>query len=265
MRFDIITIFPNLFTSYVKETIIARAIRNKLLRVNLVDLRKFAEAGDTHRSVDDRPYGGGPGMILMVEPIYRVLRHLRVYSPSPGPRRTSLSLEGEGFGVRGRRRSKTRIVLLSPDGKPFTQREAERLAKYDRLVLLCGRYEGFDARVEKLVDEKISIGPYVLAGGELPAMVVLEAVARHIPGVIGHPDALKEETFSKGMDYVEYPQYTRPEVFYPNSLPPLMKGRRGGVNGKKRALRVPKILLSGNHKKIAAWRRYAGRSRSPFR
>ncbi len=131
--------------------------------------------------------------------------------------------------------------MLSPDGKQFTQREAERWAKYTRIVLLCGRYEGFDARVEKLVDEKISIGPYVLAGGELPAMVVLETVARHLPGVVGHPDALKEETFSKDLDYVEYPQYTRPEVFCP-------AGKRG------RAWRVPKVLLSGNHKKIAEWR-----------
>ena len=131
--------------------------------------------------------------------------------------------------------------MLTPDGKPFTQREAERLSKYDRLVLLCGRYEGFDARTVKLVDEKLSIGPYVLAGGELPAMVVLEAVARHVPGVVGHPEALKEETFSQGMDYVEYPQYTRPETFRP-------AGKRGT------AWRVPKILLSGDHKKIAAWR-----------
>ncbi|TSC76548.1 MAG: tRNA (guanine37-N1)-methyltransferase [Parcubacteria group bacterium Gr01-1014_31] len=254
MRFDIITIFPNLFASYLEETIIARAIRKKSLRVNLVDLRRFAKAGDAHRSVDGRPYGGGPGMILMVEPIAKALRALRIKNQesrikgSDWP--TASPLVGEARrGVRGR--SKARVVMLSPDGKPFTQREAERLSKYDRLVLLCGRYEGFDARTVKLVDEKLSIGPYVLAGGELPAMVVLEAVARHVPGVVGHPEALKEETFSQGMDYVEYPQYTRPEKFVPAGL-----RLRGSDSRSKRgaAWRVPKILLSGDHKKIAAWR-----------
>lgn len=252
MRFDIITIFPDLFSSYLKETIIARAIRKKLLRVNLVDLRKFAKAGDTHRSVDDRPYGGGPGMILMIEPIYKALRNLRI--TNYGLRIKGKKKDNPQSAIRN-----TRIILLTPSGKQFTQREAERLAKYDRLVLLCGRYEGFDARVEKLVDEKISLGPYVLAGGELPAMVMLEVVARHIPGVVGHPDALKEETFSKDLDYVEYPQYTRPEVFRPTppkqSSPPYQGGARGGK--RDRVWRVPKILLSGNHKKIAAWRKRA--------
>ena len=235
MRFDIITIFPHLFESYFKETIIARAIRKKKLSVNFVDLRMYAKAGDSHRSVDDRPYGGGPGMILTVEPIVKALRALERKAKS------------------AKRKTKERIIMLSPDGKQFTQREAERLAKYDRLVLLCGRYEGFDARVEKLVDEKISLGPYVLAGGELPAMVVMETVARHIPGVVGHPGALKEETFSQDLDYVEYPQYTRPEVFRP-------AGKRG------RAWRVPKVLLVGNHRKIKEWRaRKSKRSSPPLR
>lgn len=243
MRFDIITIFPDLFTSYLKETIIARAIREKKLSVNLVDLRRFAKSGDTHRSVDDRPYGGGPGMILMVEPIAKALRALT---------------KGKMKNEKGK--SRERIIMLSPDGKQFTQREAERLAKYDRIVMLCGRYEGFDARVEKLVDEKISIGPYVLAGGELPAMVMLEVIARHIPGVVGHPDALKEETFSKDLDYVEYPQYTRPEVFFPEGTrkqrnEKTKKQRNRKTKKQMRGWRVPKILLSGNHKKIAEWRR----------
>lgn len=124
--------------------------------------------------------------------------------------------------------------MLTPAGKKFNQREAERLAKYDQIILLCGRYEGFDARVDKLIDEKLSIGDYVLAGGELAAMVVTEAVARQIPGVVGHEHALDEETFSHGLDYIEYPQYTRPEDF---------KGQK-----------VPKILLSGNHGEIKKWR-----------
>ena len=249
MRFDIITIFPNLFSSYLEETIIARAIRKKLLRVNLVDLRKFAKAGDSHRSVDGRPYGGGPGMILLVEPPYKALRSLRIKNYEL--RILKKKKNNPQFAIRN-----PRIIQLSPEGKPFTQREAERFAKYDRLVLLCGRYEGFDGRVDNLIDEKISIGPYVLAGGELPAMVVLETVARHIPGVVGHADALKEETFSKDLEYVEYPQYTRPEVFYPTPrYPPLRRG------GKKRGWRVPKVLLSGNHGKISVWRKQHRASR----
>ena len=249
MRFDIITIFPNLFSSYLEETIIARAIRKKLLRVNLVDLRKFAKAGDSHRSVDGRPYGGGPGMILLVEPIYKALRSLRIKNYEL--RILKKKKNNPQFAIRN-----PRIIQLSPEGKPFTQREAERFAKYDRLVLLCGRYAGFDGRVDNLIDEKISIGPYVLAGGELPAMVVLETVARHIPGVVGHADALKEETFSKDLEYVEYPQYTRPEVFYPT--PPYPPLRRGG---KKRGGRGPKGLLSGNHGEISVWRKQHRASR----
>ena len=125
--------------------------------------------------------------------------------------------------------------MLAPEGHQFNQKEAKRLVKYDQLILLCGRYEGFDARVDDYIDEKISIGPYVLAGGELPALIVAEAVARHVPGVVGHQDALKDETFSHGDEYIEYPQYSRPEVF----------------EGK----RVPKVLLSGDHAAVAAWRK----------
>ena len=140
--------------------------------------------------------------------------------------------------------------MLTPAGKKFTQREVERLAKYNQLILLCGRYEGFDARVDKLVDEKISIGDYVLSGGELPAMVVVEAVARQIPGVVGHKDALSEETFAKGLDYVEYPQYTRPEKFKVKSQ-----------KSKVKIMEVPKVLLSGNHKEIKKWRERQSKKR----
>lgn len=139
--------------------------------------------------------------------------------------------------------------MLTPSGKRFTQRDAERLAKYDRLILLCGRYEGFDARVDKLVDEKISIGDYVLAGGEIPAMVILETVARHISGVVGHKDALKDETFSKDLEYKEYPQYTRPEVFFP-----IKKLGNKEIKKLRKGWRVPKVFLSGDHKKIQEWR-----------
>jgi len=208
--FDIITIFPKIFDSYFNESIIKRAQKNKLIKINIHDLRKYSPAKGIHKSVDDKPYGGGPGMILMVEPIYKALRAMK-------------------------KKKKRRIIMLTPAGKKFTQREAERLSKYDQIVLLCGRYEGFDARVDKLVDEKISIGDYVLAGGELAAMIVTEAVARNIKGVVGHEHALEDETFSHDLDYIEYPQYTRPEDF---------KGQK-----------VPKVLLSGNHKEIEKWRK----------
>lgn len=219
MRFDIVTIFPRAFDSYLNESIIKRAREKKLVDIRIHNLRDYTT--DKHKTVDDRPYGGGPGMVLMVEPIYRVLSALKAAPP-----RTAKS------------KRETRVVVLAPEGKQLTQREAERLSKYKRLVLLCGRYEGFDSRVDKFVDEKISIGPYVLAGGELPAMVLLETVARNVPGVVGHPEALKEETFSKNLEYVEYPQYTRPEVF--------------AVGTKK--LRVPRVLMSGDHAAIATWR-----------
>jgi tRNA (guanine37-N1)-methyltransferase len=163
-------------------------------------------------------------MILMVEPVYKAILQA-----------TSYQLQAK---------KKCRVIMLTPAGKKFTQREAERLAQYDQLILLCGRYEGFDARVDKLVDEKISIGDYVLSGGELPAMVVVEAVARQIPGVVGHKDALSEETFSGGLDYIEYPQYTRPETF-----------KSQIANRKSQIWRVPKVLLSGDHRKIAEWRK----------
>lgn len=207
-QFDIITIFPKIFDSYFNESILKRAQEKKLISIKAHDLRSYSV--DKHNTVDDRPYGGGPGMILMVEPISKALKEVK-------------------------RKKKSRVIMLTPAGKKFDQREAERLAKYDQLILLCGRYEGFDARIDKLVDEKISIGDYVLAGGELPAMVVVEAVARQIPGVVGHEHALDEETFSEDLDYIEYPQYTRPEYF----------------EGQK----VPKVLLSGNHVEIKKWRK----------
>ena len=240
MRFDIITLFPELVANYFSATILSRARRQGRIKINVVDLRRFADRGDRYQSVDDRPYGGGPGMLLKIEPIYRALRHLHVFPPSPPtplPRRRGWSATDQ---VRGRSH-RTRVILLTPAGKRFTQREAERLAKYDRLVLLSGRYEGFDARVAKLVDEELSLGDFVLAGGELPALVMVEAIARHVPGVVGHPDALREETFAGDLTATEYPQYTRPAEFRP-------AGKRGPV------WKVPKVLLSGDHKKIASWR-----------
>jgi len=211
LEFHIITIFPDIFDSYIKESIINRAQKKRLIKILTHTPRRFAV--DKHRTVDDRPYGGGPGMILMFEPIYKTIKSIP-------------------------KKKKRKIVMLDPSGKQLTQREAERYAKLNQLILLAGRYEGFDARLERVVDEKVSIGPYVLAGGELPALVIVEATARLVPGVLGHEHSAKDETFSQDLDYIEYPQYTRPEaVIY---------------RGKK--LRVPPVLLSGNHAKIKEWR-----------
>lgn len=205
MKFTVITLFPRLIESYFEETILKRALEKKLIELELIDLRQFGLG--SHHQVDDRPYGGGPGMILMVEPIAK-----------------ALAKAGKG-----------RKIMLDPAGKKFTQREAEKLSKYDHLILLSGRYEGFDARVEKLVDEKISIGDYVLAGGELPALVIIETVSRLSRGVVGKEESLKEETFAGNLDYVEYPQYTRPDNY--------------------KEMKVPEVLLSGNHKAIDKWRK----------
>ncbi|MBI4272967.1 tRNA (guanosine(37)-N1)-methyltransferase TrmD [Candidatus Uhrbacteria bacterium] len=212
MRFDIITIFPHILDSYFNESILKRAQEKKFISVHIHDLRIWTS--NKHRTVDDRPYGGGPGMILKVEPIAKALRAIK-------------------------RKKKSRVILLDPAGKQFSQQAAKKYSKLDQLIFVCGRYEGFDERVKKYVDEKISIGPYVLSGGELGAMVILEAVARLKAGVLGNAESLQEEShLIEG--YIEYPQYTRPEVF---------DGRR-----------VPSVLLSGDHKKIEEWQSRKRRS-----
>ncbi|HXK40579.1 MAG TPA: tRNA (guanosine(37)-N1)-methyltransferase TrmD [Candidatus Paceibacterota bacterium] len=220
MKFDIITIFPDLFNNFLNESLLARAQKKKLLKINLYNLRKWTK--DRHKTVDDRPYGGGAGMLLKIEPIFRAVESLKVKKFKSS-------------------KLKTRTILLSAKGKTFTQKDARRLSKYDRLIFVCGRYEGVDERVAKYVaDEEISIGNYVLFGGEVAAMVIIEAVSRLVPGVIAKPESVKYESFSdKGSKAKEYPQYTRPEVIT--------------LNGKK--LRVPKVLLSGNHGEIEKWRK----------
>ena len=225
MQFDILTIFPKMFDGYFSESIIKRARERKLLDIRVHDLRAWSE--DKHHKVDDKPYGGGPGMVMAIGPFFRALKGLKV-----GGQRTAVS---------GRRaRNGTRIILMSAKGKKFTHREAVRLAKYDRVVLLCGRYEGVDERVAAhLADEELSIGEYVLTGGELPAMVVVDAVSRHVPGVLGAKESLTRESHTEE-GVTEHPQYTRPDVFSPK------KGTRWSV---------PKILLSGDHKKIEEWRK----------
>lgn len=193
----------------MKASLLGKAQAKKLIKVNLVQLREFSR--DRHKKVDDKPYGGGPGMVMEIEPIYRAVE-----------------------AIKRKAKGKTRVILFSTRGKKFDQASARRLAKYKNLVLICGRYEGVDERVAKYVtDEEISVGDYVLSGGELPAMIVIEAVSRHIKGVLGKQESLEE---IKG----SYPVYTRPEVFVTKE-------------GKKWS--VPSVLLSGHHKKIEEWRR----------
>lgn len=227
MKIDIITIFPNLFSGFLTESLLARAQKKRLLTIKTHNLRQWTD--DKHKTVDDRPYGGGAGMVLKVEPIYKGVKSLTLR-------------QAQG------RRSKKRIVLLSAKGKTFTQKDARRLAKYEQIIFICGRYEGVDERVAKYVaDEEISIGNYVLFGGEVASMVIIEAVSRLIPGVVQKEESVKNESFSdKEAKAKEYPQYTRPEEFKPKLK----------VKSKKlKVWRVPKILLSGNHKKIDEWRK----------
>jgi len=225
MRFDLLSIFPDIFDSYFSHTLLARAQKKKLIKVVLHDLRKWAK--DKHRTVDDRPYGGGVGMVMKVDVVTRALQALAKFKIQSSNVKSSTKSKFQKTKLR------TRIILLTPQGKVFNQRHAKRLNRYyNRLILVSGRYEGYDERIRSLVDEEISIGDYVLTGGELPAMVVVDAVARLVPGVVGKEQSIKDESFSEGL--LEYPHYTRPAEF----------------NGKK----APKVLLSGNHAEIKKWR-----------
>lgn len=213
MRFDIISIFPESFRSYFDASILKRAQDEGRVSITVHDLRDYTH--DARRTVDDTPYGGGAGMVMKVEPFVEALDALRPAT--------------------GEHSQRTRVVLLSAKGKPYTQADARRLAGYDRLILLCGRYEGIDERVaEGHADEELSIGEYVLTGGELPAMVVVDSVTRLLPGVLGNAESAWDESFTE-TGVVEYPQYTKPDEF---------RGRR-----------VPGVLLSGHHAAIAEWRR----------
>ena len=207
MKFDIITIFPDIFESYFSKAMIKRAQLKKIVNIKITDLRRFA--GNKYKSVDDTPYGGGAGMVLKIEPIYKALKSIK-------------------------KKKKSRVILFSARGKTLTQKDLRRLKKYDQLIMICGRYEGVDNRVaEHLADEEISIGDYVLTGGEIPAMVLVDGVTRLLPGVLGNLESPKDESFAKENE-LEYPQYTKPEKF--------------------RNWKVPEVLLSGNHGKIKEWR-----------
>jgi tRNA (guanine37-N1)-methyltransferase len=222
LQFDVITIFPKIFDSYLKESFIKKAQEKGLIKIRIHNLRNFTK--DKHKTVDDRPYGGGLGMVLKIEPIYKAIKELS-------------SLRRKGL-------LKRKIILFTPRGRKFNQKMAYQFSKLDQIIMICGRYEGVDERVAKYIaDMELSIGDYDLMGGELPAMVVIETVARLIPGVLGKPELLKER-ITKEKGFVEYPQYTRPEVFSPKK----------GIYW-----RVPKVLLSGHHEKIAEWRKKHGK------
>ena len=239
MIFDIITIFPRIFDSYLKESFIKKAQQKGLIKIRIHNLRDFTT--DKRKTVDDRPYGGGLGMVIKVEPVFRAISTL-----------TKLKIKNEKLKIT---KPKTKIILFTPRGKKFNQRIAYSLSKLDQLILICGRYEGVDERVAKYIaDMELSIGDYDLMGGELPAMIVIETVARLIPGVLGKPALLKER-ITKEKGFIEYPQYTRPEVFSPSkekTCPPKFR--------KAKVWRVPKVLLSGHHKKIEEWRGKYGKA-----
>lgn len=211
IKFHVITIFPEAFKTYFETSLLGKAQKHGLIKINLFDLRRFAN--DKHKTVDDKPYGGGPGMVLKVEPIFKATEFLRKKAKIQN--------------------TKTRVILFSTRGKNLDRKTARRLSKYKNLILICGRYEGVDERVARYIaDEEISVGNYVLSGGELPAMLFIEAVSRYIDGVLGKRESLEE---LKG----SYPVYSRPEKF--------------------RDWQVPEVLLSGNHKKIEDWRSKLGK------
>lgn len=227
MIFNILTLFPDIITSYTGESILKRAQAGKYITINPVNIRNFAT--DKHHTVDDTPYGGGAGMIMKPEPIYEALRSIDAlpYKSVRGIKKVTKVFDGS-------LKKKKKTVYLSPRGRQFDQRMAEELAQYQEITLICGRYEGVDHRVvEHMIDEEVSIGPYVLAGGELGALVMIEAISRIIPGVLGNPESLIDETHAVHID-AEYPQYTKPREYM--------------------GWEVPAVLLSGDHKKITEWK-----------
>lgn len=209
MRIDILTLFPSMFKGPFEESIINRARQKGLVQIEIHNLRKWAK--DKRGTVDDRPYGGGVGMIMMVEPIYKAIKELKAKD----------------------KKQKTKVILLDPRGKIWNQKLAQKYAKLKHIILICGHYEGVDERVRNFIDEEISIGDYILTGGEIPAMVLVDSIVRLIPGVLEKSQATRLESFAEGL--LEFPQYTRPRNFH--------------------GWQVPKILLSGNHQKIEEWRK----------
>ena len=217
MIFTVLTLFPGIFDSPLKESITKKAVEKGLISFNITNIRDYAD--DAHKTCDDAPYGGGPGMVMKIEPIHRAMAHLEETTGRP------------------------RYILLSPQGRIFDEEAAIRYSRIEHLCLVCGRYEGLDERVLDLVDEEVSIGDYVLSGGEIPALVLIDAITRCIPGVLGNEQSSIDESFSRGL--LEYPQYTRPDVFMD--------------------MEVPAVLLSGNHEEIRKWRRKEALKKTIFK
>lgn len=212
MHFHIITIFPEIFDSYFSQSIIKKAVEAKKIKISVYDLRKWAK--DKHKTVDDRPFGGGAGMLMKPEPIISAIKAI------------------------SRNKKGARVILFEASGKSWEQKKANSCLGYRHIIMVCGRYEGIDDRVKYLADEKISIGKFVLTGGEIPAMTVVDSITRLIPGVLGNVQSAQTESFQNDLNEGEYPQFTRPRALL--------------VKGKMR--KVPEVLLSGNHKEIEKWR-----------
>jgi tRNA (guanine37-N1)-methyltransferase len=219
MRIDVLTLFPEMFAGPLSAGVLRLAQEGGLIQVHVTNIRDFGQG--RHRQVDDKPFGGGPGMLMKPEPVVRCVEHVRGLAEPPG-----------------------RLVLLTPQGRRFDQAAARELAAEERLVLVCGRYEGFDERIRLVLNpDEISIGDYVLSGGEVPALVVIDATVRLLPGALGAPDGAADDSFAAGL--LEGPQFTRPRVF--------------------RGLAVPDVLVSGNHARVADWRRREARRRTAER
>jgi tRNA (guanine37-N1)-methyltransferase len=244
MIFHIITIFPEIFNSYFNESIIKRAQKEGHIKIEIHNLRDWTT--DKHRTVDDTPYGGGAGMVMRADIIYRAVHDLTSHISHRASHAYKNSTIPKTRDTRCAIRD-VRTILFSAKGKLWNQQLARKYSNYENIVMVCGRYEGVDERVRKFVDDEVSVGPYVLTGGEIPAMIVVDSIARLIPGVLGNKESLSDESFNQldlkskisNLKSLECPHYTRPEIFTDDS-------------GKKN--RVPKILLSGDHKKIATWR-----------
>ena len=222
VRFDIITLFPPIFAGYLTQSLLAKAIERGLVEIHIHDLREWS-IDLKHHKIDDRPYGGGPGMLICVEPVVQCVEAVQQMSDQPAV-----------------------VVLLTPQGEKLDQRRIETMARYQRIILLCGRYEGFDQRVIDILNPiELSVGDYVLNGGEVAAMVVVDSTVRLIPGVLGDEKSSWDDSFSRGNRLLEFPQYTRPPEFRGHS--------------------VPEVLLSGDHKRIADWRTEHSKSKTRLR
>ena len=220
MKFNIITIFPDILNSYTNESILKRAQEKKIVKIKTYTPREWTK--DKHKTIDDTPYGGGAGMLMKIEPIYKTIKSLT---------------KGKNY-----KNKKGKILMLSAKGKRWNQSLAKKYSNLNEITFVCGRYEGIDERINNFIDDEISIGDYVLTGGELPAMIIIDSISRLLPGVLGNSDSSIDESHSK-IGELEYPHYTRPEIF------------KYKKNNKTYKLKVPEILLSGNHKKIEEWRK----------